>query len=196
MKVRGKLVRVSRPYYQVKTTYTDQCVSFVICDEKGRNRFFSVSSRDEVKLIMISEIGDDMLLDLRYYKDCGLLRAGHSLRSIENLSLGLTEEFEKIGKQRINCSFVRISRAFCLTNTFYDGEHLCAKPEIIVRAIFVVMRKGKKLVAETTKMEVIQFLQMSNIGDALTIEFAYSGEVVYVRNKNLRITYQVSRKGF
>ena len=69
MKVRGKLVRVSRPYYQVKTTYTDQCVSFVICDEKGRNRFFSVSSRDEVKLIMISEIGDDMLLDLRYYKD-------------------------------------------------------------------------------------------------------------------------------
>lgn len=187
---------MSRPYYQVETTHAKQCVSFVICDEKGRNRFFSVSSGSEVKLVMISEIGDDLLLDLRYHKDCGLLRAGHFLHTIENLSLGLTEEFEKIGKQRINCSFVRISRAFCLTNTFYHGEHFCAKPEIIVRAIFVVMHKGKKLVAETTKMEVIQFLQMSNIGDALTIEFACDGEVSYVRNKNLRITYQDLRKNF
>lgn len=185
---------MSRPYYQVETTHAKQCVSFVICDEKGRNRFFSVSSGSEVKLIMISEIGDDLLLDLRYYKECGFFYAGHSLHNIENLSLGLTKEFEEIHKQHINGRLVRISRAFCLTSSFCHGEHGCVKPEIIVRAIFVIEAKGKKFVAETTKMEVIQFLQMANNGDALTVDFTCHGDISYIRNKELRITYRDLRK--
>lgn len=190
MEVRGKLVSVSRPYYQVETNNVKQCVSFVICDSKGRNRFFSVSNGDDVKLIMISEPGDDLLLGLVYHKDCGMFRAGHFLQSIQNLTLGITEGIQKFGKQRVNGNFIRISRAFCLTTTFFHGGHFCAKPEVIVRAVFVLCIKDKNMVIETTKMEVIQFLQMSHLGDALVVEFSYSGEISYIRNKNLRITYQ------
>lgn len=190
MEVRGRLINVSRPYYQVETTHAKQCVSFVICDTKGKNRFFSVSLENEVKLIMVSEIGDEMLLQLCYRKECGLFYAGYWLQSIENLTLGQTTKFEGVCKQKVNGRLVRISRAFCLTDSFYHGEHCCVKPEVIVRAIFVVEVKGKKLVAETTKMEVIQFLQMSSKGDTLTLEFNYLGDVSYVRNKNLKLTYR------
>ncbi len=190
MEVRGKLINVSRPYYQVETTHAKQCVSFVICDAKGRNRFFSVSQENEVKLIMVSEIGDEMLLHLYYSKECGLFHAGHRLQSIENLTLGQTAKFENVGKQRFSGRLVRISRAFCLTDSFYQGEHCCVTPEIIVRAIFVIEAKGKKLVAETTKMEVIQFLQMADKGDALVLEFSYQGNVSYIRNERLRLTYR------
>ena len=190
MEVRGKLIKVSRPYYQVKSTHAKQCVSFVIRDAKGRNRFFSVSQESEVKLIMISEIGDEMLLRLYYSKECSLFHTGHRLQSIENLTIGQTTTFERVGKQRFSGRLVRISRAFCLTDSFYHGEHCCVQPEIIVRAVFVIEARGKKLVAETTKMEVIQFLQMADKGDALMLEFGYLGDVSYIRNKRLRLTYR------
>ena len=194
MEVRGKLINVSRPYYQVETTYTKQCVSFIICDEKGKNHFFSVSCDDHMKLIMISEAGDELAVKLHYSPECGLLHAGHRLEDVENLTLGLSSKLEKVKKQRVNGRLVRMSRAFCLTTAFYHGEHDCLKPEIVVRALFVLNVKGRKIVAETERMEVIQFLQMANKGDALSVEFTFSGEVSYIRNKNLQVTYRDLRK--
>mgnify|MGYP004548596007 CR=1 FL=1 len=190
MEVRGKLINVSRPYYQVGTDYTKQCVSFIISDKKGKKHFFSVSYDDHMKLIMISETGDELVVKFCYRAECGLLRAGHNLESVENLTLGVGSGLDKMKKQRISGRLVRLSKAFCLTTTFYHGGHGRVRHEVIVRVLFVLNVEGRKIIAETEKMEVIQFLQMADYGDALTVEFTCTGEVSYVRNKNLKVTYR------
>ena len=177
-------MEVSRPYYQIKDSYTLQCVSFVMEDGKGKKHFFSVSSDDEMKLIMISEPGDEMLAELVYKEENGIFFAGYFLKEIHNLTLG---KLEKHKKQVYNGTFVRMSRAFCLVSSFHYEEAKIA--EVVVRSLFVLKTKEKLAIIETEKMDVIQFLQLSHLGDKMSVELTNLGEISFIKNKSKKMTY-------